>query len=74
MRTNSQELLVWRVGHNLTPFSWFVESSDSLGEIIVVKDVNISVVVAHGDVVVSLRVSETSSLLMDWIGTHGGGG
>lgn len=74
VRSHGQILLVRRVGKDLTPLSWFVESSDSLVEVIVVEDQDVSVVVAHGDVVVLLRVGDGSTLLVNRVGGHGRSG
>jgi hypothetical protein len=43
--SDGQVLLVWRVREALAPFSWLHETSDSLGEIVVVEDGYISEVV-----------------------------
>ena len=51
MGANGEVLLVWRVCEALTPFSWLVKGSDSLREIIVVKDCDITIVVADCDMI-----------------------
>lgn len=71
MGANSEVLLVRRVSHDLTPFSWLVEGGDPLRPILVIHDHHISVVVADSQVVMLGRVSDASSLLLNWGATSG---
>jgi hypothetical protein len=72
VRAYSEVLLVGRVSEGLTPFSWLVESCNSLRPILVIQDGDISVVVADSQVVMLFRICHTSGLLMNWITTHSG--
>lgn len=52
MRSDSKVVAIWRVSKDFTPFSWLEESGDFLGEVVVVENADITIVVAHSDVVV----------------------
>lgn len=71
MRANSEVLLVWRIGHNFTPFSWLVESGDPFSPVIVVENSNISVVVADSQMTMLGGICQASCLLLNWHLTHG---
>lgn len=73
MGSDSEVLAIWGVSEDFAPLSWLEESGDSLGEVLVLENVDITIVVAHCDVVVVRRVGDASGLLLDWMGTHGGG-
>jgi hypothetical protein len=74
MRTHSQIFLVRRVDHDLTPLSRFVECRKSFRQIVIVKDMDITIVVAHSDMLVFWRKRDSSRLLLDRERAHGRGG
>ncbi len=45
MRSHSEILVVWRILHALNPFLWCPKFADKLVEIIVVEDLDISLIV-----------------------------
>lgn len=73
MGSHGQELLVRRVHHHLVPLSRFKQRGHPLRPIVVVENGDISIVVADGDMAVFGRVCDSSSLLLDRIGTERGG-
>jgi len=64
MCADSEEVSIWRVLHHFAPFSGSLQGGDLLGEIVVTKDSNVSLIVAHSDVAVVLAIRDGSSLLM----------
>ena len=54
------------VDHDFAPLSGFHEGRDSFGEVIVVEDGDVTVVVAYCDMVVPGAVSNASRLLVNW--------
>lgn len=74
MRSHSKHLLIWRIDHDFAPLSWFHEGCDSFGEVIVVEDGDVTVVVAYCYMVVLRAVSDASRLLVFWGLTQSGSG
>ena len=74
VRTNRYKVAIWGIHDSLAPLSWFVQGRDSLREIVVIKDVHITVIIAYSHVVVMFRISDGSCLLLDWVRRHGRSG
>ena len=64
MASNCEVLTIGGITHGLTPFSRSQEGCDLFGEIGVVEDGDVSLIVAHSDVFVNFRVSDRSALLV----------
>lgn len=71
--TDCKVLVVWRVLHALDPFSWSQKSANLFVEIIVIEDLDVSLVVGYSHVIVELGVGDGSCLLVSRETTHGGG-
>mmetsp|Transcript_19392 Transcript_19392/g.29768 ORF Transcript_19392/g.29768 Transcript_19392/m.29768 type:complete len:355 (-) Transcript_19392:470-1534(-) len=72
MRSHSQELTAGRVAHGLVPLLGSLEGNESLAEIIVVEDGDITEVVAHGHVLEARAEGDASGLLVDGVGAQSG--
>jgi hypothetical protein len=66
VRADGKPLVIWGIGHDFAPFSWLHQGGDSFGEVVVVEDCDITVVVAYCYMVVPGAVGDTSRLLVNW--------
>jgi len=74
MCTNCEPLVIWWVLHTFNPFSWVLENSNDLLEVVIIKNGDITLVVGNCNVGMESWVSNSSTLLMSWEVTQCWGG
>lgn len=65
VRANCQVVPIGRIRQGLAPFSRLVQRRDSPRKVVVVKDVDVSIVIAHSDMSPSRRIGDSSTLLLN---------
>jgi len=65
MRSKCNVVSIWGIRKTFTPFSWFIECCNSFCKIIIIKNMNITVIVAYCNVVMSWWICNGSCLLLN---------